>query len=521
MKTQSYFTALVAIFIGGTAIAQQGTLDLTFDFDGKVTTALGPSGDGINAIVLQPNGKILVAGYSNNGTNNDFALARYNPDGSQDDSFNSDGKVLTAFSGNDVSRAIALQPDGKIVAAGWTGTGAANDFALARYHADGSLDQSFANNGKTSTPLGTGDDRGYSLLVQPDGKIVIAGYSNNGSKDVFALVRYNTDGSLDNNFGSSGIKTISIGASNDRAFSAALQPDGKIILAGYSNTNVGSDFALARCNPDGSLDSSFGNNGITSTSIGVGVDVANCLFLLPNGKIVAAGYTYVGTTAVFALARYNNDGSLDQSFNIDGIVTTAVGSNGDFANTVLLQADSKIVVVGYSETNGGASSAFALARYNSNGILDNTFNSSGIVTTNLGSARDEAYAAAIQTDGKILVAGRSNNGADFDFALARYQAGSVGVWNGIGNSVNVTLYPNPILGEAVLEYSLSKTEHISIRLFDLQGKVVKTYFDNVIQNIGKHKAIIDLPLFLEPGVYCLVISSSCGIIAMLNVVKPI
>jgi uncharacterized delta-60 repeat protein len=518
MKIQPFHLIIGASFLTPSILAQQGALDPTFDFDGKVITSIGAAGDGINAIALQPDGKILVAGYSSNGTNNDFALVRYTSNGILDSDFSSNGKVLTDLSGNDIPRSIALQPDGKILVAGWTGNGLANDFALVRYSANGDLDHGFATEGKAITPIGAGDDRGYAIVVQPDGKIVVAGYTNNGSKEEFVLVRYNVNGTLDISFDTDGKKNISIGNNNDRALSIALQPDGKIVLAGYSNNNSGSDFALARCNPDGSLDASFGVGGIATTSIGIGTDVANSLILLPDGKIVTTGYYFVGTKAAFALVRYLADGSLDQSFNIDGIITTSIGPIGDFSTTVLLQPDGKYVVVGYSEKSGGTSD-FAVTRYNVNGSLDNSFNSNGIVTTSLGSGRDEAYAATIQPDGKILLAGRSNNGTDYDFAMTRYLASSVGISGAGGNSLRAKLYPNPTPKNAVLEYSLNATTQVSLKLLDTQGKIVKIYCSNLTQSSGVHLTILELPNGLNPGVYSIVLSSSDGRSVILNVVK--
>ena len=159
-------------------LAAAGDLDTSFDSDGKVTTAIGSAMTLLRSVAIQSDGKIVAAGYSDNGSNYDFALVRYNTDGSLDTSFDSDGKVTTAIgSGNDSAFSVAIQSDGKIVAAGYSTTVVTDDFALVRYNTDGSLDTSFDSDGKVTTAIGSGDDDAFSVAIQSDGKIVAAGYS--------------------------------------------------------------------------------------------------------------------------------------------------------------------------------------------------------------------------------------------------------------------------------------------------------------------------------------------------------
>ncbi|MBA2434942.1 MAG: hypothetical protein H0V54_07660, partial [Chthoniobacterales bacterium] len=232
-----------------------GDLDPTFGTNGKVTTDFGTIIDEARAVAVQPDGKIVTAGATVGGNFFDFALARYNTDGSLDITFGTGGKVTTAFNtNNDEAFAVALQADGKIVAAGFAVIGGTDDFALARYNTNGSLDTTFGTGGKVTTAFGSSIDRAHAVAVQPDGKIVAAGRAviGGGSFD-FALARYNTDGSLDTTFGTGGKVTTACGSSNDEAFAVALQPDGKIVAAGRVFSNK-EDFALARYNTDGSLD---------------------------------------------------------------------------------------------------------------------------------------------------------------------------------------------------------------------------------------------------------------------------
>ena len=403
-------------------LGSDGSLDTSFGSGGTVTTVIGSSNDFAYSTAIQSDGKIVAAGYSLNGSNSDFALARYNVDGSLDTSFGSGGKVTTAIGlYEDFAYSTAIQRDGKIVVAGYSYNGSNDDFALVRYNLNGSLDTSFGSGGKVTTAIGSSHDYANSVAIQSDGKIVVAGYSFNGSNDDFALARYNVDGSLDTSFGSGGKVTTAIGSS-DEIYSVVIQSDGKIVASGNSWNGSNDDFALVRYNVDGSLDTSFGSGGKVTTAIGPANDYADSVVIQSDGKIVVAGASWNGENNDFALARYNVDGSLDTSFGIGGKVTTAIRSSDDSANFVVIQSDGKIVAAGYS-SNGGKG-VFALARYNVDGSLDTSFGTGGKVTTAIGSSEDDAYSVAIQSDGKIVAAGFSFNGSNYDFALARYNATS-------------------------------------------------------------------------------------------------
>jgi uncharacterized delta-60 repeat protein len=399
---------LLCLFValGGPAIAlaAPGDLDPSFGSGGTVITSFGGA-DVASAVAIQPDGKLVVAGRTNIAGNTVFALARYDPTGGLDPTFGTGGLVTTDFGSTDQAFAVVLQADGKIVTAGRRGS----DVIVARHNADGSLDTVFGSNGRVITNFGA-TEQALALVLQPDGKIVVAGRTNkpapNGNFD-FALARYESGGAVDNTFGTLGLVTTDFGGSVDRAFAMALQPDGKLVVAGDSDAN----FALARYNSNGSLDPSFGAGGKVITTFG-GIDQASAVTLQPDGKIVVAGQTDTGVSIDFALARYMPDGSLDGAFGSGGRVTTNfTGTSDDLGSAVALQSDGKIVVGGASNGN------FALARYTPGGILDTAFGTAGTVTTNLG-GEDALHALALQPDGAIVAVGES---AD-RFALARYQA---------------------------------------------------------------------------------------------------
>jgi uncharacterized delta-60 repeat protein len=404
---------------GGVTTPAHGSLDTTFNTTGKVTTAIGTGNDGAGRIAIQSDGKIVAVGYSMNGTAAEFALARYNTDGSVDTTFNITGKVTTAIGTiADIGSGVAIQSDGKIVAVGYSMNGTDFDFALVRYNTDGSLDTTFNTTGIVTTAIGASMDYGNAVAIQSDGKIVVAGESYTGANADFALVRYNTDGSLDTTFNTTGMVTTAIGGGADNANAVAIQADGKIVAAGYSNNGTDLDFALVRYNTDGSLDTTFNTMGAVSTAIGPGDDYARAVAIQADGKIVAAGPSNNGADLDFAVVRYNTDGSLDTSFNTTGKVTTAIGTGEDNDGGVAIQADNKILVAGASYN--GTDNDFALVRYNTDGSLDTNFNTTGKATTAIGASNDNANAVAIQADGKIVVAGSSSNGTDNDFALVRY-----------------------------------------------------------------------------------------------------
>ncbi len=474
------FLIVFYLFLPVTLKAQSGALDLTFDNDGIVTTSFGTNFENARSIAIQTDGKIIVGGFSESATNSEFVLIRYNPNGSLDSTFDNDGIVSTSIGNfSDVCQDVSIQIDGKILAAGYTGNGTDNDFALIRYNTNGSLDSTFENDGIVTTSVGLGHDEAYSLAIQNDGKIVLAGYVDSTSfGHKFALVRYNPDGSLDSNFDSDGKVTTSIGNIDDYAYSIAIQSDNKILVAGNSNNGTNLDFCIVRYNTNGSLDITFDGDGKVTTDINASNDFGKSIALQSDGKIVFTGFSFIGSCSVLVLARYNINGSLDNTFDNDGKVTTSIGCLEDEAHELTIQSDGKILVVG--STFNGTNFEFALARYEANGNLDNTFDADGIVTTALGTTDGEANSVAIQSDGKILVAGYSANGTNSDFAVVRYN-------NSIVSEINTFIFhqdkeikisPNPFSFQTSIQTNKILV-NATLKLFDSFGQCVK-----VINNIN-------------------------------------
>ncbi len=422
-----------------TVRAADGDLDPAFGSGGTLMTDFNRSTDWANAVAIQPDGKLVVVGTTykqNDYSNEDFAVARYNPDGTLDSSFGRGGKVRTDFPGlAAVASSVVIQPDGKIVVAGgafplFTFLG---NFEIVRYNSNGSLDRTFGNGGIVTTVFDAGS-YANAVALQPDGKIVAVGsdfvdFVVGDQSDIdFALARYNPNGSLDTTFGNGGLVSTDFVGKEDDAFSVLIQPDGKIIAVGSANDPVRNyDFAAVRYLTNGTIDTTFGQSGKVQTDFGdQNFDRAHSAVLQPDGKIVAAGFAISqgGGVENFAVARYRPNGTLDRSFARSGMTEISFGSCCQSANQVLLQSDGKIIVVGYPDSES-TDSDFTLARLNTNGSLDLSFGIGGKVRTSFGDLNGGANGAALQADGKIVAVGFQATFSNewSQFAIARYLDG--------------------------------------------------------------------------------------------------
>ena len=392
-----------------------GVLDKSFGGDGKVTTHVDGSGE-INDVASMGDGRLVAAGYADNR----IAVARYRRDGSRDKTFSGDGWAATlvgavASQGN----AVVIQSGGKILVAGSASNGGDDDFAVVRFQSGGGLDKKFSGDGKVTTPVGPGADRAHAIALQPDGKILVAGQANNGSDQDFAVVRYRPNGALDMQFGGTGKVMLDIDGATDVANDIAVKGNGKIILGGVASVMGTSRFAVARLNPDGSPDPNFGTNGVVTTPIGSVDDGANGVAIQRDGKVLLAGYSHDGSDDDFAMVRYKANGDLDNSFGGDGKVTTAIGALRDTGVDVAVTDDGRILVAGI--VRSASDDDFGLARYRPNGTLDPAFSADGKRTTDFAQDYDDPFALALHDPGRIVVAGSTLEGSDYVWALARYK----------------------------------------------------------------------------------------------------
>jgi uncharacterized delta-60 repeat protein len=369
------------------------------------------------------NGKILQSFLSMvNSSSSDFGIARYNPDGTLDASFGTNGMVRTDFGGKDIPGTMCVQKDGKIVLAGRSiAPDLSETFAVARYNSNGTPDSSFDGDGRLTTTIGISGS-GFAGCIQANGKILVGGYVRTGGYLNFALVRYNTDGTQDNSFGSNGIVITDMMNTVDGwdvIQAVTLQPDGRIVAAGYTNnagmgTPLTMDFAIARYNTDGTPDNSFGGDGKVVTSVeGYSTEIKS-LFVQPDGKIIAAGSGH-GNSTDMVLVRYTADGRLDNSFDNDGIVITNTSNDRDEEiHDIILQPNGKILAAGYTDYGYATDHDFMVLRYNADGSLDGSFGSGGIRIIDFGNS-DTGASLAFQDGNSLIVSGTSGN----RLALAR------------------------------------------------------------------------------------------------------
>ncbi len=397
-----------------------GALDPTFGADGMVTVEFGGGSEIGVAVAVQPDGKIVAAGTKSAFSSQyaDYALARFESDGALDTSFGNAGKVVTDLSGwRDWGSAVAIQPDGKIIMAGTAyeiGTGR-ELFGLVRYEPDGTLDTTFGVDGVVRTSFGWRTDEGRAVALQSDGKIVVAGMAGSFWSYHFGLARYRGDGSLDTTFGSGGLVSTTLGNTGSAVAAIAIQPDGKIVAAGHVQTrDYEADFGLARYHPDGALDVDFGDGGTIITEFGDD-DHGRGVAVQPDGKIMVVGYSGFWPTTDIALARYDRDGHLDATFGNGGKVITDLGGNYQSGNALVIQSDGKIVVVGDDANPDGTDAV--VARYTVSGTLDAGFGLGGVATN----ARFlSAQAVALQRDGKIVIIGYTYQDEMDVFAVGRH-----------------------------------------------------------------------------------------------------
>lgn len=431
----SYQSRIVERLEERTLLAAAGTLDSTFSQDGKATT-FGLLNTATSMAIDPRSGKIVVAGSGEEGGRQMIALARYDVDGSLDTSFGNGGKrlVLPFSIGSSVNRIqVAIDRNGKIVVAAAAFNGADDDFGVARFNANGSLDTTFGRLGQQTTSFGRDIDVA-SVAIDANGKIVVAGTLRTDSGRDFAMVRYLANGSLDTTFGNSGKQTTSFGdLSDDEAADLAIAPNGQIIVVGTTFSGSNTDFALAKYNTNGSIDTSFGESGRVTADFFGNDDHATSVVIDANGKIVVVG----DATAALNVARYNADGSLDSNFAGGGQLQT-IGfsplsrSSGTEGASVAIDQSGRIVIAGtaFVDTGPGFRVDFGVARYNADGTPDFSFGDFGHQTTDFGDGTrtDIAAGIAIDGNGNIVVAGWTDGGnpgeptfgTGYGFAVARY-----------------------------------------------------------------------------------------------------
>jgi uncharacterized delta-60 repeat protein len=451
----SLFLLLVSLAAASPAShAHPGSLDRNFGTGGKVTTQLGSMADGAGAVAAQRDGKLVAAGFHVVSERRiDFALVRYLKNGQVDRRFGDHGHVFTDVGlGNVSANAVAIQPDGRILVAGGGFRSQGNvkrGFVLARYLQDGSLDQSFGKAGIVIADF-SGGASARALALQPNGKILVAGTADDGTKMAFVVLRYLKNGAADNSFGSRGKAAVDFGGRDEAANTLLLQPNGKILAGGQTGGNgynLSAEFALARLLPNGHLDTSFGTGGKVITQFGYSGGGGNPNYSMieglarqRDGRVIAAGLDgFEGDheeDGNFGLMRFLPNGSPDVTFGQDGQVVTSFADGAysySRAEAVGLSSNGRIIAVGGAQDPQGGTDDFALAKYRQNGSLDRGFGRDGRLRTDFGGTysaaplRDNDYAngMAFARNGNIVAAGVGWEDSNTSrFALAQYLSGT-------------------------------------------------------------------------------------------------
>jgi len=455
-------------------------------------------------VAIQADGKIVTVGTSVNTYGlHDIAILRQLPNGTPDNTFGSFGKVIiNNIRVDQFVESVAIQPDGKIVAAGRYKSLATTPgsnvyyFMTIRLNPNGTLDNSFNGTGKVLTSFNTGNCMAHSVAIQANGKIVVGGQNYNGSYNDFAFARYNSNGTPDNTFGAAGKKIVSVSMKGDYCNEIAIQNDGKIVAAGITDKSVGyRAVAVIRLWVNGSPDPAFGINGFVITDLGADHDSGGLsVALQPDGKIVVSGHDMddPNLQGYFLLARYNNNGTLDAAFNNGNVVLTQV-QYYDRGESVAIQADGKIVVAGMVESFSGFEFNSCVLRYTPTGALDNTFGpaGAGYVVTNFGgtnlSAQDWLNGVAIQADGKIAACGTVQTQLfnPFYFLNVRYLASgapfasikSGEMQTAKMKKTTLSVYPNPAT-DFIVVHGLNTEAENKIVITNMQGNVLKQFTVN-------------------------------------------
>ena len=403
-----------------------GVVDTSFA-GGVVHQAVDIGEDYANAVAVQADGKVIVAGSSATATGTWVSLVRFQRDGALDTGFGTNGKVITQVGtlGNDGAQAVAVQADGKIVVAGASDQGATGlDFAVLRYKADGSLDTTFGNAGKTVVDFAGDGDRAWALLLQADGKIVVGGEANTGTNATgvdFALLRLNADGTPDEGFGQHGKVLTPVGGNTATDVVHGLAIQGVLGEARILAVGGEGDFRAARYRPDGTLDTSFGTQGRIVGLFNSAIGGARAVTVLPTGEAVLAGQV----NHHFAAVQLTTSGALDAAFGTAGRFEQSLATNWNEATALVRQDDGKLILGGWVYSGAGSSGDFAALRLTAGGLLDTAFGNAGVTITAAasGTKDDEGRALVLQPDDRVpavraIQAGPANE-SNHDFALLR------------------------------------------------------------------------------------------------------
>ena len=452
--------------------AQSGTFDTSFNGTGMVLGNYTTGNNSADAMVIQPDGKIVVSGPTGVSSTVNTGVSRYNTDGTIDTTFGTNGKMSFSSGTGTLSYLydMALQPDVKVVMAGYRWNGSAGDFLMARVNTDGTLDNTFGVNG-VAVFDDANSEVAESFAINADGSFIVSGYVNNH----YTLLKVKSNGTIDTAFGNNGWVTTPFEGLSASSTSTSINAAGRIIVGGMGVGAGQSEYVMAAYNADGTLDNTFGQGGRINFHIGYDNDFGLQVIQLDNGKILFGGHSYVGSTPLryeIAVVRLNANGSFDNSFGENGVFKSRFFEPGrSYLEDMALQSDGKLVVTGAANVNNEEN--YGLLRITENGQLDTTFGEDGQVIQKIDNIYAISKNIALQSDGKIVVAGDATpfGGGKTQFFIARYNNPVLAVQN--VKDATAALYPNPASDQITLDWNGSNKTY-EIEIYNMVGQKVMT-----------------------------------------------
>lgn len=431
MKTTTLLLLTVVLSVFRLQAQVPGALDSTFSTDGKLRIDFNGSYETGVSLLSLPDGKTVIGGATYLNGDYDYTLVKLTQNGTYDSTFGTNGITITRLAGTaDFMTNMELQPDGKILCTGYCNSCSQHYWYVLRYHANGVIDSSFGTNGISTSFKSTSFGGAADIEVLPDSSILLCGHMNTPQGYQMTVVKLESNGRVDSTFGTVGAVVPYFGYFQCSASRMQIV-NGKILLAGVAENNMitNRNFALVQLQASGLRDSTFGTNGVVITDFDSLNENIMQIAIQPDGKIVAAGMTgYINTN--FAMARYHANGSIDSSFGINGLVENNISQYSDYITDVVLQPDGKIVVGARTDNNlqqphNSNPIDFIVARYTSAGVFDNTFGTNGRVVTNFGTFNTAMNRIALAPNNKLVVVGSGfdNTLQTTDMLVARYYLG--------------------------------------------------------------------------------------------------
>lgn len=478
--------------------------DTTFGLNGNVRTSIGTSNEMASHVLIQSDGKILVAGGQADhpifGPQR-FATVRYLSNGNLDTSFGTNGKATFLFESQSFLNDISLQSDGKILLAGQSSSG----YCVARVFTDGTLDTSFGTNGFTVLAPAFGSAGINSVVVYQDDSFLVTGAEQiqNSTNFSLKLIKFTSNGFIDTSFGNQGILMPDLDFESNSGGKIQIQVDGKIVIGGTSkvnenNTLIDKSYFL-RLNADGSLDTNFGTDGIILISNNYKL---TDFILESNNDIILIGNVNTnaqGTSGNIFISKYDNLGLLDSSFGTNGRTIVSVNTFAEYANTITKQSDGKFLLGG-SYFNTSTVTDGLIVRFLQNGQIDNTFGTNGVFQVGVSNGTDIITDMIMTPNNQIVTTGYANYSTNFDFSTLRINI-DITLDSNIEEKIFCNVYPNPVVD---VFHIVSQELIDGVELYDLNGRLLLKKDHNDFECVF---SIADFP----KGVYLIKITSKKGL----------